>query len=176
MLKRKICCRCKVYRVAEQFRRNARHSTGLRSRCRECESVPRKQWQQRYAEAHREQHRAKARRQFAEKRGTPELKAVQERAQARYRVRELICPELHMDLARKALGRFTGVSPQDREDLHSAGLLELVKASIEFDPRKGVPFRVFALQKIGRGMLDELRRLKRFRREQQFEEDERIAA
>ncbi|TWU02365.1 sigma-70 family RNA polymerase sigma factor [Stieleria varia] len=54
---------------------------------------------------------------------------------------------------------FTITDPDERENLHSAGILGLVKAANQYDPSRGVSFRTFAYPAIRGAIVDELRAL-----------------
>ncbi len=101
---------------------------------------------------------------------------MEERARARWKVRDGIKPERHLDLVRQEWKRFFHISFQDGEELHSSGFVALVEASRQFDPRSEVPFRAFARLKVRWAMRDEWDRLKRFQREIQFELHEEMLA
>jgi DNA-directed RNA polymerase specialized sigma subunit len=126
-------------------------------------------WQQHYRKTHARQIQEKSRRQYLRRRSDADCgsrrKHVEERAQARWKVRAGIKPERHLDLVKQERQRFFHISFQDGEELHSSGLVALVEASRKFDPRSGVPFRAFARLKVRWAMRDEWDRLKRFQRE-----------
>ena len=47
----------------------------------------------------------------------------------------------------------------ERENLHSAGVVGLVEAANKFDPSQKIPFRTFAFRRIQGSIIDELRKL-----------------
>lgn len=47
----------------------------------------------------------------------------------------------------------------ERENLHSAGVVGLVEAANKFDPSQKIPFRTFAFRRIHGAIIDELRKL-----------------
>lgn len=66
----------------------------------------------------------------------------------------------HLEDVRHILGRIAARLPAevDRQNLESAGVLGLVEAAGQFDPRRGVEFGAFARLRIRGAILDELRR------------------
>jgi RNA polymerase sigma factor for flagellar operon FliA len=51
----------------------------------------------------------------------------------------------------------------DYDDIYSAGYLGLMDAAKRFDPTKGVKFSTFASQRVRGAMIDEIRKLSRYR-------------
>lgn len=66
----------------------------------------------------------------------------------------------HLDYVRHLLGRMLTTLPLfvDADNLEAAGVLGLVEAAGQFDPRRGVEFKTFAYHRIRGAILDELRR------------------
>jgi RNA polymerase sigma factor FliA len=66
----------------------------------------------------------------------------------------------NLDYVRHLLGRMRITLPAfiDEDNLEAAGVLGLVEAAQQFDPRRGVEFKTFAYHRIRGAILDELRR------------------
>lgn len=66
----------------------------------------------------------------------------------------------HIDYVGRILSTMTFFvkSPEQRENLHSAGILGLVEAAAKFDASQGVAFRTFAYRRIRGAIVDELRK------------------
>jgi RNA polymerase sigma factor for flagellar operon FliA len=69
--------------------------------------------------------------------------------------------EKHLVLVKYTAARLAGRLPSHLrfEDLYSAGLLGYLRAVEDYDPDRGVEFRVYATQRIRGSIFDELRRL-----------------
>lgn len=85
------------------------------------------------------------------------MKAYQNVTQKEFRDR-LVLEHLHC--VRHVLGRIASGLPMfvDTENLESAGMLGLVEAAGQFDPRREVAFSTFAYHRIRGAILDEIRR------------------
>ena len=69
--------------------------------------------------------------------------------------------EQYLPLVRTVVGRLAMTLPEhvDQDDLHSAGLVGLLQALRNYDPRCGTSFESYARVRIRGAMLDELRRM-----------------
>jgi RNA polymerase sigma factor for flagellar operon FliA len=66
----------------------------------------------------------------------------------------------HLEFVRQVLGKLAARLPRgtDTENLESAGVLGLIEAAQQFDPERGVEFKVYAFSRIRGAIVDELRR------------------